>query len=847
MPELTERRYRIDGMTCEHCVRAVKQALEAMDGVESAEVTLEPPRAIVNAEGASPEIEAINAVLAEEDYSARPWDEEEAPAECPVPPTEREVPELPEGAATLTLDIGGMHCASCVARVEKALAGQDGVTAARVNFATEQATVSLAEGADPDDIKPHLRQCVSDAGYSVESIADESHSTHAESMQLRSERAQRRHRDAMQWRRRMLIGIAVSIPLAVLQMGPHWFGSGFDFLGRMVIILALATAAMVFVGWPFIVSALKSLRHGSTNMDTLIAMGSSAAYLYSVAVLIALWLGTKIGGGAVYFDGAAMILTFISIGKWLEARSKGKAGDAIEKLLELGAKTARVERNGEYVEVAIEDVQQGDVLLVRPGEKIPTDGKVVSGSSSVDESMISGEPMPVDKSDGDEVIGATINGSGQLKLRATRVGSDTMLAQVVKLVEEAQASKANIQRIADKVSSVFVPTVIAIATLAFLGWGVLGSSWTAALIYAVAVLIVACPCALGLATPTAIMVGTGLGAQHGILIRDAQSLERAKRLGVVVLDKTGTITQGKPKLTDIEVYGDDRQSLLKIAASIEQSSEHPLGQAIVNAASDEEVELEEAQNFQSETGAGVIADVAGRRYAIGTTRLLEKYEIALSDEQTQRKAELEGEGKTTVCLTDLEERSLLAFLAIGDRIKASSHRAVERLSASGMQVWMITGDNERTAKAVAREAGISEEHVLAQVLPGDKADKIRQLQKETDGLVAMVGDGINDAPALAQSDIGIALGSGTDVAIESASITLIGDDLLGVDRAIRLSRATMRKIVQNLFWAFIYNIILIPVAVSGVLQPMFAAAAMALSSVSVVSNSLLLKRFRLDD
>jgi Cu+-exporting ATPase len=645
----------------------------------------------------------------------------------------------------------------------------------------------------------------------------------------------------------VITGAIFSTPLLVLSMLRHFMPTApliettFPWLmweGWPFVFGALATPVQIIVGRQYVVGAYKSLRNGTANMDVLIAMGSLAAYLYSMAVLIGIIFGfSHVLGHAEYFETSAVILTLITLGKLLEARAKGHTSDAIKQLMGLAPRTATLLREGEEVEIAIDDVVVGDVLVVRPGERIPVDGIVVEGRSSVDESMLTGESLPVNKSVGGEVIGATVNKQGRLLVEAARVGAETALAQIIRLVEQAQGSKAPIQRIADRVSAVFVPVVIGLAAVTFFGWLVFSDvGFTQALINAVAVLVIACPCALGLATPTAIMVGTGRGAEMGILFKNSESLENAHRLQVIALDKTGTITRGEPGVTDIiTVNGYDKATLLTLAASAERGSEHPLGQAVVGAAQNAGHKLHSPEGFEAESGRGIRATVNGRQVLVGSPHFIDEQNLDASGLAEQIEA-LQARGRTAVLVA--VDNVVAGVIGIADTIKDSSPEAIAALQGLGLEVVMITGDNRLTAEAIAREVGV--ERVLANVLPDQKTDVIKSLQAE-DKLVAMVGDGINDAPALAQADVGIAIGTGTDIAMEASDVTLMSGDLRGVARAISLSKGTMRTIYQNLFWAFVYNIILIPVAMAGALIPMLAAGAMAFSSVFVVSNSLRLR------
>ncbi|MDI6870885.1 MAG: heavy metal translocating P-type ATPase [Bacillota bacterium] len=796
-PQTSKVTLKIGGMSCASCAAKIEKALAAVPGVQEANVNFALERATVAYDPARVGVEELKKAVLDIGYQIR------------------------SDLAKVELKLVGMNCASCANRIEKTLAGLRGVSKAVVNFATEKATVEY----DPLQVKiTDMLRAVSDLGYKAVELTGKVDT---------DREGEEREREIRAQTGKFIFAAVLSLPLLWYMLGmlfrfwiPGLFlNPWFQF--------ALATPVQFYAGWQFYRGAYHALKNKNANMDVLIAMGTSAAYLYSTVVT---FTGTR---GEVYFEASSLIITLIVLGKLLEAIAKGRTSEAIKKLMGLQAKTARVIRNGEEVDIRVEEVQVGDIVVVRPGEKIPVDGVIREGSSAVDESMLTGESLPVDKKPGDEVIGATLNKHGVFKFEATKVGRDTALAQIIRLVEEAQGSKAPIQRLADKISGYFVPAVVAIAVVTFLGWYVATRNFTLALINFTAVLVIACPCALGLATPTAIMVGTGKGAEHGILIRGGEHLENAHKLNTVVLDKTGTITKGEPEATDVlATHGLSERELLKLAASVERGSEHPLGTAIVARARAEGLELAEPSGFEAIPGHGVRGMVDGQAVLLGNKRLMETNAVDVAPLAGDLER-LEGEGKTTMILA--VENRLAGVIAVADTVKEHSAEAVRELQQMGIDVVMLTGDNRRTAEAIARQVGIT--HVLAEVLPEEKADRVEQLKREG-RFVGMVGDGINDAPALATADVGFAIGTGTDVAMEAADITLIKGDLRGIVAAIKLSRRTMRTIKQNLFWAFAYNTAGIPAAALGYLSPVLAGAAMALSSVSVVSNSLRLKRFR---
>ena len=801
----------VTGMTCANCVATVERNVRKLDGVREANVNF-----------ASEKISLIydDSLLGMADIVAR------------IRKAGYDVPEQ-----TLDLAITGMDCVNCAANVERALRKVEGVIDVQVNFASEHALVRAAPGVSWSA----LVAAVENAGYGVVQAAGEEPLEDAEAA---ARQAEIRHN--MQ---RVLMGALFTIPLFVLSMGRdlglvgHWAHAAWvNFL-----FWGLATPVQFWVGRDFYRSGYKSLRGGSANMDVLVALGSSVAYFYSVAVT----LGAV--GGHVYFETSASIITLISTGGLLETIAKGRTSAAIKALMGLRAKTARVVRDGVEQDIPVEQVRVGDLVRVRPGEKVPVDGVVVEGHSAVDESMITGESMPVEKGPGDLVIGATLNRLGAITFQATRVGRETALAQIIRLVEQAQGSKAPIQRLADQVSAVFVPAVVTIALITFAVWMVATGDFTPSLVRLIAVLVIACPCAMGLATPTAIMVGMGKGAEMGILFKNSEALERAHKLTAVVLDKTGTLTRGEPSVTDLVVSPQaqfDRDTLLSLAASAELGSEHPLGAAIVRAAEGRGLNLTRPHRFEAVAGQGIQAQIDTISLLVGNQALMQAHGVYLNGLEAEA-ARLQAEAKTVMWVA--VNAVAQGVIAVADTLKEGATEAVQQMKKLGLTVAMLTGDNQATAEAIARAVGI--DRVFAEVKPGDKAAYVKQLQDEG-YLVGMVGDGINDAPALAQADVGIAIGTGTDVAMETADVTLMSGDLRGVARALALSRKTVRTIKENLFWAFAYNVTLIPVA-AGVLapfawapemlrhlHPILAALAMALSDVFVIGNSLRLRRVR---
>jgi len=739
-----------------------------------------------------------------------------------------------------TFAVSGMTCASCVAIIEKALDRTEGIESTAVNLATERMTVRYdPHSVDIDTIITAVKKVGYDAVLKVD----------ADSRPAGSEDAQAAAQVAyiVRQRRLFVLSLVFSIPLFLVAMVPPFMGM-FSMTQAKYLMFALATPVQFIAGAQYYRGFWTALKQHTGNMDTLIAIGTSAAYLYSVAATFILT-----GVDHVYFETSALLITFVLLGKLLEVRAKGKTSDAIRKLMGLAPKRARVVRGEDELDVPVEEVVVGDILIVRPGEGIPVDGIVVEGRSSVDESMLTGESMPIEKGKGDLVVGATLNGLGMLRFRATKVGYETALARIIRLVEDAQGSKAPVQRFADRVSAVFVPVVVAIAVVTFFVWlfvvpsltpvGFFGdlTPFVKALLTATAVLVIACPCALGLATPTAIMVGTGKGAEHGVLIKGGEALETAHKLDMIVFDKTGTLTHGKPIVTDLVPLAEaDVEGILRITASLEKLSEHPLAEAIMQRAEESGIESGFVSDFSAIPGRGVIGTVDGARCILGNRSLLLQEGIDVTVDEDEIEV-LEHQGKT-VMITAVNGVAV-GLVAVADTLKEEAFGVVQRLEGSGVRVFLLTGDNRSTAAAVGAQAGISSNRVIAEVLPEHKADVVMRLQEEG-RLVAMVGDGINDTPALAQADVGIAMGTGTDVAMEAGDVVLIRDDLRDVVTAIELSRATMHRIHLNFIWALGYNVIGIPIAALGLLRPELAGAAMALSSVSVVSNSLLLRRFR---
>jgi P-type Cu+ transporter len=795
---LKQTTLRITGMHCASCASSVEKELQGSVGVKKAVVNIATEKATIEYDPEVINEAKIKKTVEDSGFSVE--------------------------FQSANLGLIGMHCATCAMTIEKALQETEGVISASVNLASETALIQY----NPEVVTVQiLKKTVEQAGYQAVYRDTEAFDTEKTA----------REKEARTLKNLVILSFSLAVPTFILSMI-----SPFDMIVTGWIMLGLATPVQFYVGYQFYLGAWNALRNGRANMDTLIAVGTSAAYIYSFLVMLGLF------SGAVYFDSAALIISIVLLGRWFEARAKGRTSAAIKTLIGLQPKTALIILNDRETQVPIDEVEVGNMVVVHPGEKIPVDGVVIEGTSTVDESMLTGESIPVEKIQSDRVFGATINKNGYFKFRATKVGKETALAQIIHLVEQAQGSKAPIQRLADTVAGIFVPIVMGIALVTFLIWFfIAGQTFIFSLTSFIAVLVIACPCALGLATPTAIMVGTGKGAQNGILIKSAGALERAYRVQTVIFDKTGTLTRGKPVVTDIiSINQTDKDELLRLAASVEKGSEHPLAGAIIEASLLKMQKLSSPETFEAHSGRGVTARIDSKRILLGNRLMMQENGISLhSSEDTIRN--LENEGKTVMLIG--VDQQFEGIIAVADTLKDLASEAVAQLSQMGIQTVMITGDNERTASAIAAKVGITT--VLAEVLPEDKAREVKNLQ-ENGKITAMVGDGINDAPALAQADIGIALGSGTDVAIETGDIVLVRDDLRDVVQAIKLSRYTINKIKQNLFWAFIYNTIGIPVA-AGVLypfiglqlNPIIAAAAMGFSSISVVSNSLLMNRYKM--
>jgi Cu+-exporting ATPase len=800
----------LGGMTCSSCAVRIEKALGRVPGVTGVAVNFALEQAHVHFEPSRARPADLVRAVEAEGYEA---------AVASVSGTRREPPIPARSQQKINLDITGMHCASCVMHIEEALQALPGVRAASVNLATEKATVEV----DPAKAQIEaLVRAVEAAGYGA-ALSVPKRVGHEEA----EARDRKRQAEDRLLRRDLWLALVLGIPVALISM----LMVRFPYVNQMLLVLTLPVWG--YAGRRFHLNALRLARHFSANMDTLVSLGTTAAFGWSVVAMLS---GKP---EQVYFDSAAVIILLILVGKVLENRAKRHASDAIRALMDLQPPTARVERDGAALDVPVEEVQVGDVVVVRPGERIPVDGMVLEGTTGVNEALLTGESLPVEKQPGSEVIGGTINGTGAIRYRATRVGEDTTLAEIIRVVEAAQGSKAPLQRLADQVAGFFVPIVIAIAAVTFgLHWW-LAQNLAAAVINAVAVLVIACPCAMGLATPTAIMVGTGKGAEVGVLIRGGDSLEKVRHLSAVIFDKTGTLTRGRPEVTDVvPLAGSEPNELLSIAAAVEQSSEHPLGEAIVRLAEQRGISAAPGlSDFSYTPGRGVRARLASEPVLLGNRRMMEESGVALAEAE-KALAGMESEGKTAVLVA--RANRLVGVLGIADPPKAEAAQVVAALHHWGLRVLMLTGDTRPTAQAIARVVGIDE--VMAELLPQEKLAAIEQLQKQGQ-VVAMVGDGVNDAPALARADLGIALGSGSAVALETADMALLGDDLRGVVHAIELSRRTVRTIKQNLFWAFIYNLVGIPVAALGWLNPMIAAGAMAFSSVFVVTNSLRLRRF----
>ena len=803
---------KIEGMSCSACANRIERIVNKLDGVEKGAVNFAAETLALEYDESAVELGQVEAAIEKAGFKVK------------------------KNIKDYTFKVEGMTCSACANRVERVTQKIEGVELAVVNFATEKLTIKLdADVASYGQVKAAVEK----AGFQLVSEEDT----------IKGE--EKKHDEASKLLIRFIISLIFAVPLLIISMG-HMVGMPLPHLidpmmnpFNFGIVQLILTLPVVMAGYKFYQVGIKNLIQLSPNMDSLIAIGTLTAFFYSVFGIYKITQGDASYAMHLYFESAAVILTLITLGKYLEAVSKGKTSQAIKALMGLAPKTATIERNGRELEVPIEEVVVGDLVLVKPGEKLPVDGEVIEGSTAIDESMLTGESIPVEKTVGSLVIGASVNKTGFIKYKATKVGRDTALSQIVKLVEDAQGSKAPIAKMADIISAYFVPIVIGLAILSSVAWLLAGETGVFALSIFISVLVIACPCALGLATPTAIMVGTGKGAEYGVLIKGGEALETTHKLSKLIFDKTGTITEGKPKVTDIVTTNLSEEQLLIYAASAEKGSEHPLGEAIVRAAIDRGYQLCELQSFNAIPGHGIEVSIQGKQILLGNKKLMIEKTIDVSS-LSETSDQLAYDGKTPMYMAI--DGQLAGIIAVADTVKESSKKAIETLHQMGIKVAMITGDNQKTADAIARQVGI--DLVLAEVLPADKANEVKKLQ-ETGVKVGMVGDGINDAPALAQADIGIAIGSGTDVAIESADIVLMKSDLMDVSTAIKLSKATIRNIKENLFWAFAYNVLGIPVAMGllhlfggPLLNPMIAAAAMSLSSVSVLLNALRLRRFK---
>jgi P-type Cu+ transporter len=814
---MTEKTLTIEGMTCASCAQSVEKATKKLSGMQEASVNLATEKLKVNFDENVLSIKEIQDAVEEAGYKAI------------------------TDVVKKNFIISGMTCASCVQSVEKATRKLDGVIESNVNMATEKMVIQY----DPTMVTvADIKNAVADAGYEAQEDVEAGNS-------VDEDREKKERHIKEMWRRFWISGV-FTIPLLLVSMG-HMLGLPLPEMidpmhnpAAFAIVQLILTIPVMYLGKPFFTVGFKTLIKRHPNMDSLVALGTSAAFLYSLFATIMITLGNHEYAGNLYYESAAVILTLITLGKYFEAVSKGKTSEAIKKLMGLAPKTATILKDGEEVVISVDEVQVGDIVIVKPGEKMPVDGVVVEGTTSVDEAMLTGESIPVEKTVGSKIIGASINKNGTIRYEATKVGKDTALSQIIKLVEDAQGSKAPIAKMADIISGYFVPIVIVLAVLTGFAWYFAGQSGLFAFTIAISILVIACPCALGLATPTAIMVGTGKGAENGVLIKSGGALETTHKVDTIVFDKTGTITQGKPKVTDIvTANGITEEELLILAASAEKGSEHPLGEAIVRDAEEKGHKLLKTESFNAIVGHGIKVAIEGKNLLLGNRKLMDDSGVELEG-MAEISNNLANEGKTPMYITI--DGKIAGIIGVADIVKETSLKAIEKLHKMGIEVAMITGDNKRTAEAIAKQVGI--DRVLSEVLPEDKANEVKKLQDEGK-TVAMVGDGINDAPALAQADIGIAIGSGTDVAMESADIVLMRSDLMDVPTALELSKATIRNVKQNLFWAFAYNVIGIPIAMGvlylfggPLLNPMIAGAAMSLSSVSVLLNALRLKGFK---